>query len=68
MNSDLVWTREQMMAQLGCGPDTLRALTRRRQNPIPSLNLGRRVLYPKQRVEAWLNANPEPVAPLRRAT
>jgi hypothetical protein len=67
MNSDLVWTRQPMMAQLGCGSVTMTELTRRQKNPIPSVKVGRRVLSPKQRVEAWLNANPERVGPLRRA-
>lgn len=65
MDSDLYWTREQMRRQLGTSDATLAELTYRRDNPLPSFRLGRRVLYPKDRVREWVNANPAGVAPLR---
>lgn len=65
MQSDLAWSRKEMMAQLGCGDLTLQELTRRHNNPIPSLKVGNRLIYPKQRVTDWLNGNPAMPTPLR---
>lgn len=50
----LYWTRQELLAQLRCGPATLRALTTRTDDRLPSRRIGRRVLYPKAEVTAWL--------------
>jgi hypothetical protein len=56
--SELFWTREEMRRLLGVGHDKLAALSRRRDSPLPCVRFGRALLYPKDRVRAWIDAHP----------
>ena len=54
MNS-LVISREEGRKALNVGMNSFDALLRRKDDPIPSIRVGRRVLIPLEEFREWMN-------------
>ena len=49
-------TRKQVAKYLNLSIPTVAQLEQRRENPLPSLRVGKRVLYPVRLVDEWIES------------
>ena len=57
MNKErLVLTRREGAEAVGVGLSTFDKLLRRKENPVPSLRVGRKIVIPKEQFKMWLEA------------
>lgn len=51
------YTRHEAGAVIGVSMTTLDALLKRKENPIPSVRIGRKVLIPIEKLHMWIAEN-----------
>ena len=56
MTDRRILTRQEAAQYLSIGLSTLDKLVAQRENPLPHIRTGRRVLIPRDALEAWLNS------------
>ena len=56
MSENLMYSQQEGADVLGIGLNTLHKLIVRRENPLPHIRVGKRVLIPRDRLEAWIEA------------
>lgn len=59
MTEKATMTRQETADYLSIGLSSLDKLIRRRENPLPHIQIGRRVVIPAKQLEAWFEAETE---------
>ena len=59
MENDRILTRQQAADYLNVGLTLLDRIIHRRDNPIPHIRVGKRVVIPRDALEAWISAEVE---------